>query len=59
MARTRKVGGKLTIKVGANYTINALQGDINFKSKGELKEIAQEGSINYGNLCCAITTNPV
>ncbi len=46
--RTKIVGGKMSIKVGGNYTINALQGDINFIAAGEIIE-ACEGSINYGN----------
>ncbi len=48
MSRTRIVGGKLNIKIGSDYTINALQGNINFKAKGAINEISQ-GTINYRN----------
>ncbi len=49
MSRTRIVGGKMTIKVGGNYTINALEGNITTIAAGQNIEVAKQGTINYGN----------
>ncbi len=49
MTRTRIVGGKMTVKVGGDYTINALEGDITTTAAGQNIEVAKQGAINYGN----------
>ncbi len=48
ISRTRRVGGKLNIRVGGDYTINALDGDISFTAVGEIVEACQ-ATINYRN----------